>query len=245
MDELTKQLISKSQVSTYSYCPMQYKFRYVDGIKSETNPTLAIGSRIHEFYDKFFEVAKEVAPEDWYGLIHPGFSPYEQKMIRCFMDYEWSRLKKFNNNYDLWMPIMRETMVVNEELGLRGIIDRVDKVNDEYIIVEYKTSKSIYKPSLQKEFGFYKYLLNHTPPYDEWNITLGRVINPRLCQVEYMAPSKESTIVKVLKNLRESKRTGNFERTCSEGKYPYCQLCSLDDCGMYDRNVELFPDGFF
>jgi hypothetical protein len=233
MDEHTKRLISKSQLGTWDFCPLQYKKRYVDGIKSETNMTLATGSRIHSFCDTFFDFAREVPPEDWYTFIHPDFSEYEQRMIKRFLDYEWTRLVKFNMNYDLWMPIIREAMVVNEILGLRGIIDRVDKVGDDYILVEYKTSKSIYKPSLQKEFGFYKYLMNNTDPYKSWNITMGCVINVRLGQVEYMAPSYESTIVKRLNAIKEAKETGVFLPTCSEAKFAICGLCDIDEANLF------------
>jgi NADH:ubiquinone oxidoreductase subunit len=235
MDEDTKRLVSKSQISTYDFCPLQYKKRYVDGIKSETNMTLATGTRVHDFCDTFFDHAKDVPPEDWYSFIHPDFSEYEQKMLKTFMDYEWSRLKIMNFDYDAWMPVLREAMVVNDRLGLRGIIDRVDKVGNDYILVEYKTSKSIYRPSLQKEFGFYKFLMNNTQPYDTWNITMGCVINVRLGQVEYMAPSYESTILKRLTAIHEAKQSGIFLPTCSEAKFAMCKLCDIDEAGLFNE----------
>ena len=233
MDEHTKKLISKSQISTWDFCPLQYKKRYVDGITSESNMTLATGSRVHEFCDKFFDVARDIPPEDWYDLIHPDFTEYERRMLITFLDYEWRRLQTLHGNYDEWMPILREAMVVNEELGLRGIIDRVDKVGSDYILVEYKTSKSIFKPSLQKEFGFYKYMLNNTEPYNSWNITLGCVINPRLGQVEYMVPAGESTIIKRLEAIKEAKISGILPPTCSEAEFAICKLCDIDEACLY------------
>ncbi len=233
MDEQTHKLISKSQISTWDFCPLQYKKRYIDGIKGETNMTLATGTRIHAFCDTFFDHARDVSPEDWYDFIHPDFSEYEQGMIKNFLDYEWTRLQKYDMDYDLWMPVMRETMVVNEELGLRGIVDRVDKFGSDYIIVEYKTSKSIYKPALQKEFGFYKYMLNNTKPYDKWNITLGCVINTRIGQIEYMTPSKEETIIKRINAIKMAKESGIFRPTCSEAKFAICKLCEIDEAELF------------
>lgn len=234
MDEKTKELISKSQLSTYSFCPRQYKLRYVDGIKSETNPTLARGSRIHAFMDSFHEIAKSYEPSSWYSFIHDDFTPDEKIMLKYLVNYEWNRWESLDHDVKKWMPVLHEQMIVNEELGLRGIIDRVDKIEDKYIIVEYKTSKSNYKPSLQKEFGFYKYLLNHTEPYSSWDIPLGLVINPRIGQFEYMAPSREDTIIKLIDKIKQSKLNGEFPPSCTEAKNAICGLCSIEDAQLFE-----------
>lgn len=229
--------ISKSRLSTFSFCPLQFKKKYVDGIRdTDFNYAITIGSRFHQFADTFFDVAPQYPVDDWEDFIHPEFNDNEQHMLKWFISQERERLDLFNGDIDLWMPIARECKIVDATQEIRGIIDRIDKIDtDLLLVVEYKTSKSIYKPSLQKEFGFYKVLMKNDPRFKGYRV-IGCVINPRLRKIEFMNPSRETTIEKQILNLRESISTGIFKPTCTGAKFAMCGLCSsCEEADLYQE----------
>ncbi|MFA5248423.1 MAG: PD-(D/E)XK nuclease family protein [Dehalococcoidales bacterium] len=231
---------SKSRISTYTFCPLQYKKKYVDGIRDTSfNYAMTVGSRFHEFADNFFDFAPIYPKDKWEDFIHSDFNDNERISLSWFINQERERLELFDGDMDLWMPIVRECKIVDPLHKLRGIVDRVDKINDLYIIVEYKTSKSIYKPSLQREFGFYKILLQADPRFKGKKF-LGCVINPRLKQIEFMNPSRESTVEKMIFNLRESVANGIYIPTCSGAKFAMCGLCtSCEEANLYQEYKNL------
>jgi len=70
------------------------------------------------------------------------------------------------------MPLMRETKLIDDKLKMCGVFDRIDKItNDEYAIVEYKTSKKFDKPSIQRQLTFYKVLWENTLNKGKSNIS--------------------------------------------------------------------------
>ena len=218
---------SKSALGCFQFCPLQYKKKYIDKIQAAESYAIAIGKRIHAFMDTFFDEAHKINPADWDMFILPEYTPYEQRMLSWFVNFERNRLFKIcDGDFELWEPVAREIKVVNQEYELRGIIDRLDCIDDKMIIVEYKTTKSIYKPSMMKEFGFYKLLLKDHPLLQGRKIDGGCVINPRVRQVEFMNTSYESTILKALNKFKEAKESGVFNPTCSGAKYPICKMCS-------------------
>lgn len=228
-------LISKSHLTSMAFCPLQYKKIYVDKtVQQEDNFAMTVGTRFHEFADKFIQVAPEYRPADWEMFIHDDFTDYEKRMLQWFVSVERRRLVALDCDLEQWKPVFCEKTVLNEELGIGGTIDRLDKFGSGYCIVEYKTSKSIYKQSLQKEFGFYKYLLSKDPVYKDYPVVMGMVINPRVQQIELMKPSYESTILRMIQKCQDIRNGGDVKPTCTESKMAICSCkCSIEDSQLY------------
>jgi len=248
MDELTlnwddyNHFISKSRLSSFKFCPLQYKKSYIDGIRGPATYATSTGTRFHEFTEKFFDYARDIPIQQWEeAFIHECFCPYEVRNLKYFLEYERMRLAICDLDYDQWMPLARELRVINTEFGIRGIIDRLDLVNGKLMLVEYKTSKSINKPSLQREFGFYKLLLKDHPVYGAYEFAQCCVINPRVKAVEFMNPSRQSTIEKDLAKLREAISTNTFKPSCSDAKYLVCKRCN----SQKEANLYQFTDEFY
>lgn len=226
---------SKSRLSLYSYCPLKYKKQYIDGIRDDTpNYSLAIGTRFHEFAYEFFPVAQQYDPSEWYSFVHDDFTDYEKRMLNWFIDTEIERLGILDNDMESWYPIVREEKFINEEYQIRGIIDRIDKISDDaYMIVEYKTSKSIYKPSLQGEFGFYSLLLQGDDRFKDAHF-IGCVINPRIQQIEFMSPSRHSTIINRIETLNNAISNMEFKPYCTEAKFAMCNgMCEIEETNLF------------
>lgn len=227
--------ISKSRLSTYAFCPLQYRKKYIDKVIPQVaNYAVTVGSRFHNFAERFFEVAPDYPPEMWSDFIHEDFTPNEKQMLQWFINQERERLDLYDGDFDLWMPQVREGKFINHEHGLRGIVDRIDVLDDTFIIVEYKTSKSIYKPSLQGEFGFYVLLLQAYEQYKGKKF-VGCVVNPRLGEIQFMSPSRETTILKRIDTLKKSIELDRFPPTCMESKMAYCGACSIEEAGLYTK----------
>lgn len=133
---------SISRISTWLECPLKAKIRYIDKIKSTTpSEALEKGKKLHDYYDKFYDYFDNEIEEA------------EDKAVNNLKFDE-----DFQNKYAIYALNFREFVQINpqkpylkekryfakDEDGDNwvGIIDRVDKINDnEVMIVDYKTSK--------------------------------------------------------------------------------------------------------
>jgi len=132
------------------------------------------------------------------------------------------------------MPLMRETKLIDDKLKMCGVFDRIDKItNDEYAIVEYKTSKKFDKPSIQRQLTFYKVLWENT--LNKGKIKYFRYINPRIKEYQLIPYNSkfEERLFMDIANMRKSIETNQFEYKCGPVKHIVCGLCDFDECGLY------------
>ena len=64
LQELPTGYISYSQIRMYKRCPMQYKLRYVDGLKMKPKGSLILGVGVHEGLTEGFKEKKERGGDD-------------------------------------------------------------------------------------------------------------------------------------------------------------------------------------
>ena len=84
-------LFSVSKINTFNECSMKYKFRYIDGLKSDTSLSLIKGSVVHNLLQKklrnFFDegialdsISKlEVIKEFFLELINSFIRPFKKE----------------------------------------------------------------------------------------------------------------------------------------------------------------------
>lgn len=230
--------ISKSRIALFDMCEVKYRRQYVaKDIPREDTHATSIGSRFHEFAELFMGVADKYPCDKWKTFVHNDFVAEERLMLNWFIDREEIRFENFN---DTWKPVALEYRVVNDKYQIRGIIDRIDMVNDDTLkIVEYKTSKSIQKKKLQMEFGFYALLIEDIKELQQFKF-IYEVLYPRLQTVVQFNPSRKSTIVKRLEKIRTCIKTDNFKPLCKGGEYslPFCSVCTLEEIDEYNRNYK-------
>jgi RecB family exonuclease len=145
--------LSYSAISTYQKCPLQYRFRYVDGVPSEPSPSLSFGSSIHEALRWFYAVPTPdpssledlllYLEECW---ISDGYlDPAEEARYFCQAK---STLELYYRHYaeGFRLPAALEHKF-KVDLGfctLTGVIDRLDKDPDGgFEIIDYKTSRRL------------------------------------------------------------------------------------------------------
>lgn len=218
--------LTKSQIFAFDYCPMQFYKRYIEKVRSPPSTEMLIGTRFHEFAEKFFQFTGEVPVENWELLIPRQFEGIERRMAENFVHYEQDRYI-FVDGVD-YQPYACEWGGTSEDLALRGYIDRIDWVNkDEGTarLVEYKTSKKAKIPQVKQELALYSILFESVcPEYKVENIC---VYYPYLnCRKEYPLGKREITAVtKKWDKLKAALEKEEFIPNPNEFKCKWCNLC--------------------
>ena len=170
--ELTPQeWMSPTSINTYYKCPRSYFYNYIAKIKTGDNIHLIKGIVVHKVLEDFFKVYNknprafilELFDETWASkeksLNNLELTPEELKtehddalnMVIMYYNRHKEKIdglilagKVENEQHAFYLvkPKFREMYVKNEDLKVRGYIDRVHKdFNDIITIGDYKTSK--------------------------------------------------------------------------------------------------------
>lgn len=127
--------ISKSRCTAFDFCPYQYKKSYIDG-QHITSYAMTIGSRLHHWFEIFYDHCDKVTIDEWDIFITSDYSTYERVMLERFIADEKIRFQRLNYNYAEFIPRARELKVVNHNLKIRGIIDRI--TDDRTVLEDYR-----------------------------------------------------------------------------------------------------------
>jgi putative RecB family exonuclease len=160
-------MYSHSRINSFEQCPRKYKYRYIDGIKTDTEGIEAfVGKRVHETLEKVYRDLKltkvntleealgyyeSIWEKTWHGkvtIVRQGFTPahYFGKGQQCLRDY-YKRYTPFNHGKTLGLEERIEMKLKdgNNTHTIQGYIDRLTWVPEEetYEIHDYKTSDNV------------------------------------------------------------------------------------------------------
>lgn len=146
--------LSYSQLSTFTTCPLKYKYRYIVKIPVPPSAALTFGDTIHRTVRAFYELiklgdhpTKEILLrllEDHWVSVGFGDKKYEEKMKKHGSEL---LLGFYKNGYDpKRIPTSLEEpfkIKITPQLTLGGKIDRIDTLPDGSIeIIDYKTGQA-------------------------------------------------------------------------------------------------------
>src|SRR4030067_3723028 len=146
--------LSYSQINQYQQCPFSYKLQYIDGLKPKDKGYFSFGSTMHLCAEYFFRVKVPPPPsldellqfyeQNW---LPAGYESVEEEVQ--YKAYGKEILAKFweIHHSNFRMPVAVEQMfyVDIEGVKLRGLIDRVDKLDSGGVsIVDYKKNKNLF-----------------------------------------------------------------------------------------------------
>ncbi|UFX82810.1 RecB family exonuclease [Candidatus Absconditicoccus praedator] len=210
-------IYSFSQVQVFNQCPLKYRYQYIDKIKlqqQEETADLALGDIVHKTLEKLYEDVNNFRKVQLDELIDYYHNLWQQKIkhfeehgseikikTNCELDDFIRRGEKYittyfetNQPFDNIKVVSTEQNIyfdIDEDIKFRGIIDRLDKVGNDFVINDYKTNKNLptqqkqeyieqltlYGLGIQQKYG--KYMDNvraklhflHFEIEDEWLIT--------------------------------------------------------------------------
>ena len=171
-DELSLKSIdclSYSQIETFDNCPLQYCYRYVKKIPSVKTASLAFGDCMHKTLRDFFTEVKGGSVPSWSHLDTIFKNNWQSTGYLSKSEEEKAKkagermLKQF---YEASKPIRPASALeqpfmikINENLKLRGKIDRVCKAGGRLEIIDYKTGKEMEQKEVDKSLQMTIYAL--------------------------------------------------------------------------------------
>lgn len=155
---------SYSALETYKLCPQKYKFQEIDRIPAKKSREAVFGTHVHSTlkfmfsHDPLFPTLDEVLNyfrENWPPAEKMEATPEEKEI---YMSDGERMLREFYKKNAPWLfnvadlesrfEVLIEDLRKKETHVLAGRIDRIDKVEDGYEVIDYKTSRRL--PSQDK-----------------------------------------------------------------------------------------------
>src|SRR5437867_9435250 len=145
--------LSYSSISTYELCPLEYKFRYVEGKPGRRTPALGFGETLHEALRRFHAQPVPVAPklEQLLGYLDEAWDSTayrNEQEERAYRNHAQEVLISYHrdNAASFRVPVALEQrfQIDVDGVTVSGVIDRMDRHPDgAYEIVDYKTSRRL------------------------------------------------------------------------------------------------------
>jgi len=160
-------MYSHSRLNSFEQCPQKYSFRYIQGIKVDTEGVEAfMGKRVHETLEKLYKdlkFTKKMSLDEtlaWYErewektwhahvqIVRTEFNPghYFELGKRCIRDY-YKRYDPFDQGRTLGLEERVEVQLSegDKTYSLQGYIDRItwDPIAETYEIHDYKTGSAL------------------------------------------------------------------------------------------------------
>ena len=251
---LNNRAYSATALNTYLSCPRQYLYdKILELSAKDTNPNaLSYGSAIHSAleYAINFAIKNKKYPDksdfiDYFKneLKKLPLSSIEQKeihlqrgeialelyynqMITTPIEWLYSVEKQFNFELD--------------NIKFTGFIDRIDCINDEFTIYDYKTGKAKSKSSIApdkdyenyyNQMAFYKFALEKTTNKKVKSTTFIFPEEPNKNATLDFSDEEINEVIKKYKNAIKDIQEFNFEPTENENKCQHCQysdFCKMD-----------------
>lgn len=144
--------LSFTQLEKYETCPLSYQFKYVFQVPVRTPIQMSLGSVIHSSLEMFFEKVKSGTPPEK-NLLLEEFEKYFLKesentslLTETHKALGIEKLSQyydhFNGRFPIPFALEKDFILPVHEHKIRGKIDRVDKTDNGFRIVDYKTGKS-------------------------------------------------------------------------------------------------------
>ena len=147
--------ISYSAFDTYQSCPLKYKYQAIDKIKTPKSKEAVFGSTLHDtmkfihtpgILSPTLDQAMEYFSNSWNPAVFD--SPDEERAafsqgVKIIQDYYKKNNPADFNIVNLESRFQFEIGTEDKKHIVSGIIDRIDRTEDGFEIIDYKTTKKM------------------------------------------------------------------------------------------------------
>ena len=251
---------SYSAIETYKQCPQKYKFQEIDRIKAPKSREALFGTAIHSalkfMFQKspLFPTLDEVVSyyrENWPSATafqadsknDPLKMPWTEADEKAYFEEGIKMLRRFYEKNAPWnfnivdLESRFDILIEDEKTGkthiLAGIIDRIGKNQDEYEIIDYKTSKrmpsqadvdknlqlSLYSLGLQKRWPHVK--------AEDIKLTLYFVKHGEKLSTTATSEKTEATKKEILETIREIETRLDEKKEFEPMPSALCSWCAF------------------
>lgn len=253
---------SFSQLQLFQQCPRKYQYKYIDKIKEkefESSPDLILGQSVHKVLENLynnvnvFKIPKlEDVLEDFHNIRNEEMEkatkekPLQIKWQQTLEDYIRRGEHYVNTYYQKYAPFENIKVIATESMmhfqldkdgqkKFRGVIDRIDKEGDTFVINDYKTNKNLppeqkqdyieqqtlYGLWIQQKYGKYFKNIKARLHYLHFDITDEREITD-----EVLVPivEKYSSIIQWVEHKKFAYNMGD-KRAFEPVQNEYCKYC--------------------
>lgn len=228
--DLTKFVWSATSLKIFLQCKRKFYLQYISKLKEHTISVkpkgYELGDIIHKVLEKFYKKQNEFTYEN----LEKVFNEFRVDNSFLVLDLEIWR-KKLKDFYEFDKKRLENRSILDLEkpfdiefdgFKLKGVIDRIDKINDEYEVIDYKTSSSLkvdsarnYEKSNDFQLEFYYLAMSELYKTDKVKSFYYDLYNLKLIE-EVTLDKKLELLVEKFNELRElSKDKINFEK-CEE-----------------------------
>jgi RecB family exonuclease len=149
--------LSYTALDTYKHCPLKFKFREIDRIKTPKTKEAFFGSLIHEVL-KYFHNPSQLIPPTEEELLQYFSQKWDPTLfadsqeetiafsqgVKILKNYYAQNFPLEFNIVDLETRFEAPIIENNETHTITGIIDRIDRLpNGVFEVIDYKTSKKM------------------------------------------------------------------------------------------------------
>jgi putative RecB family exonuclease len=238
--------LSYSSISTYELCPLQYRFKYVDGRPGRRTPALTFGESLHEALRSFHAQPVPVAPplerllgfldEAWDGS---AYSSEEEE--RAYHNHAREVLTAYHRDN---APSFRVPAVLEQRfridvdgVAVSGIIDRMDRHPDgSYEIIDYKTSRRL--PPRKIVEADLQLSIYYLAAWEVWGII------PQRLTLYFLLPGQPMTVTRTQADLDVTReRVAAVAAGIRAGKFSARENRLCDWCD-YQARCPLFAHRF-
>jgi len=243
-EHLENIVYSPSRLSLYESCPKKYWYGYVMGIPGEWKPYFALGSAVHsviEIVTKKMMGDEEVSLREALRILEGVWQPSVYESMQLERE-NWNDAVEMIQTFLIHQAGKGSTILgVEEWIGLdiegrklRGKVDRIDMIDGELEVIDYKSSKrKTSRPQLKQDYQMALYWLGVEQAYKRRVKTVGHWY--LRMDKEWMVEITQKELEEVRKralHVMESIEQGKFRATPDYFNCRYCDYGELCDDKM-------------
>lgn len=153
--------VSFSQIDTFKACPLKYKYRYVLQVPAAPHHALSFGQSLHDTLRHFHQLqqlGQKLTLKKLLQLYHHYFreegydsSQHKQERFQTGAKALRHYFKVYRSHFGHPQSLEKSFCLNIAGVPLVGKIDRIDKVGNNYEIIDYKTGQSLTKKDVDKD----------------------------------------------------------------------------------------------